>query len=210
VAQGLQNTFQGAAQWVAQGLQNTFQGATDWVAQGLQNTFHGAADWIGEGLTNTFKGIANWVGNDLNHTFVAQPTWIGQNLTPNFTVNPSFTMLAEGTSNWSGGPAIVGEGGAPEVVEHNGQYSLVDHATLLNLPQGANVYPMKDLAGGSVAQFANGTGNVLPLNIGVKGGNNNAPESINVYLQIDGQTFWSATGMSLAQSVYVGSGDRSY
>jgi hypothetical protein len=70
---------------------------------------------------------------------------------------------------------------------------------------------MKNLQGSSVAQFANGTGdNVIPITFGVKGGNNNAPESINVYLQIDGQTFWSATGMSLAQSVYAGSGNRSY
>jgi hypothetical protein len=211
VAQGLQNTFQGAAQWVAQGLTNTFQGATTWVAQGLQNTFNGVASWVGEGLTNTFKGIASWTSSGLEHTFNAVANWTAQNLTPNFTVNPSFTMLAEGTSNWGGGPAIVGEAG-PEVVEHNGQYSMFDAgASLVNLPPGANVYPMKNLQGSSVAQFANGTGeNVIPLNIGLKNQGGNMPESINVYLNIDGQTFWSATGMSLAQSVYAGSGNRSY
>jgi hypothetical protein len=226
VAQGLSNTFQGATTWVAQGLSNIFQGVTSWVAQGLSNTFNGVASWVGqglsntfngvaswaaEGLSNTFKGIASWVGSGLEHTFNAVANWTAQNLSPNFTVNPSFTMLAEGTSDWPGGPAIVGEAG-PEVVEHNGQYSMFDAgASLVNLPPGANVYPMKNLQGSSVAQFANGTGeNVIPLNIGLKNQGGNMPESINVYLNIDGQTFWSATGMSLAQSVYAGSGNRSY
>jgi hypothetical protein len=211
IGSGLANTFNGVASWIGSGLANTFNGVANWVGQGLSNTFNGVASWVGQGLANTFKGIASWAGQGLEHTFNAVASWTAQNLTPNFTVNPSFSMLAEGTSNWGGGPAIVGEGGAPEVVEHNGQYSLIDRATLLDLPSGANVYPMKNLQSSGVTQFADGTGgNIIPLNIGLKGGNNNAPESVNIYLQVDGQTFWSATGVSLAQSAYVASGNRSY
>jgi archaellum component FlaC len=180
VGQGLQNTFQGIANWVGQGLQNTFQGIANWVGSGLSNTFQGVANWVGSGLENTFKGIASWIGSGLEHTFNAVANWTAQNLTPNFSVNPSFTMLAEGTSNWGGGPAIVGEAG-PEVVEHNGQYSMFSNgAALLNLPAGANVYPMQNLATASVAQFADGTGN----NIISIGGGGNMPNHITLQVQM--------------------------
>jgi hypothetical protein len=198
------------ASWFGSGLSNTFQGVADWIGQGLSNTFHGAADWVGTGLSNTFKGIASWVGQGLEHTFTGSANWIGQNLNPTFTVNPSFTMLAEGTSNWPGGPAIVGEGGAPEVVEHNGQYSLIDRATLLNLPQGANVYPMKNLQSSGVAQFADGTGGyMLPITLAASNGNN-MPQSINVNVHLDSQTILSAIEMPFAQNIRVASGLRSY
>jgi hypothetical protein len=117
-------------------------------------------------------------------------------------------MLAEGTSNWGGGPAIVGEAG-PEVVEHNGQYSMFDAgASLVNLPPGSNVYPMKNLNGSSVAQFADGTSNVLPLNIGVRGGN--MPESVNLTIQIGENVILSAMRIPFAQDMRVVSGNRSY
>lgn len=209
VGQGLSNTFNGIASWVGQNLANTFNGVADWVGQNLSNTFNGVASWAGTGLTNTFKGVASWAAQGLEHTFNAVANWTAQNLTPNFTVNPSFTMLAEGTSNWGGGPAIVGEGGAPEVVEHNGQYSLIDHATLLDLPAGANVYPMKNLQSAGVAQFADGTGNyMLPLTIGIPGGG--MPQSINVNVHLDSQTILSAVEIPMAQNIRVASGLRSY
>lgn len=210
VAQGLSNTFNGVAAWVGQNLANTFQGAASWVGQGLANTFNGVASWMGQGLENTFKGIATWASSGLEHTFNAVANWTAQNLTPNFSVNPSFTMLAEGTSNWGGGPAIVGEGGAPEVVEHNGQYSLFDQgAALVNLPVGANVYPMKNLQSSSVAQFADGTGGqIIPLNIGLRGGG--MPESISLTIQLGENDILSAMKMPFAQDMRVQSGNRSY
>ena len=210
VAQGLSNTFNGVANWVAQGLSNTFNGVANWVGENLANTFQGVASWAGEGLSNTFKGIASWVGSGLEHTFNAVANWTAQNLSPNFTVNPSFTMLAEGTSNWGGGPAIVGEAG-PEVVEHNGQYSMFDAgASLVNLPPGANVYPMKNLGSGSVAQFADGTGGnyMLPLNIGIPGGG--MPQSFNLTVQLGENASLSAMSIPFAQDIRVSTGNRSY
>jgi hypothetical protein len=209
VGQGLSNTFNGIANWVGQNLANTFNGVADWVGQNLSNTFNGVASWVGSGLQNTFKGVASWAAQGLEHTFNAVANWTAQNLTPNFTVNPSFTMLAEGTSNWPGGPAMVGEGGAPEVVEHNGQYSLIDHATLLDLPQGANVYPMKNLGSAGVTQFADGTGNyMLPLQIGIPGGG--MPQSFNLTVQIGENAILSSMGIPLAQDIRVATGNRSY
>jgi hypothetical protein len=212
VGQGLSNTFNGIASWVGQGLSNTFNGVASWVGQGLQNTFNGVASWVGQGLQNTFRGVASWVAQGLEHTFNAVAQWTAQNLTPNFTVNPSFTMLAEGTSNWGGGPAVVGESGL-EMVESNGQYTLFDQgAALVNLPAGSNVYPMKDLTSySSPTQFADGTGGgTISLPIDIRGQNANMPQSMNIYLQVDGQTFWSATGVSFAQNARVQSGMRSY
>jgi hypothetical protein len=208
VAQGLSNTFNGVANWVGQGLANTFNGVANWVGQGLANTFNGVASWMGEGLSNTFKGVASWAAQGLEHTFNAVANWSAQNLTPNFTVNPSFTMLAEGTSNWGGGPAIVGEAG-PEVVESNGRYSMFDAgASLVNLPSGANVYPMKNLGSAGVAQFADGTSNIIPLNIGLRGGG--MPESISLTIQIGENDILSAVKMPFAQDMRVVSGNRSY
>jgi hypothetical protein len=207
VGQGLSNTFQGIANWVGQGLQNTFQGIANWVGQGLQNTFQGVANWVGQGLNNTFKGIASWLGSGLEHTFNAVANWTAQNLTPNFTVNPSFTMLAEGTSNWGGGPAIVGEAG-PEVVESNGQYSMFNQgASLVDLPSGSNVYPMKNLQSSSVTQFADGIGGGAISSGGSSSGN--IPQSINLHLQI-GDAVFSQMGISLAQNMRLTAGLRGY
>jgi hypothetical protein len=209
VGQGLSNTFQGIANWVGQGLQNTFQGIANWVGEGLQNTFQGVASWVGQGLNNTFKGIASWIGSGLEHTFNAVANWTAQNLTPNFTVNPSFTMLAEGTSNWGGGPAIVGEAG-PEVVESNGQYSMFNQgASLVDLPSGSNVYPMKNLGSSGVTQFADGTGNyMLPITLGMGGGN--IVVNLTSRIELDSRVLAEQTIPHFAPLDRVATGNRSY
>jgi hypothetical protein len=212
VGQGLANTFNGVANWIGQNLENTFNGVASWIGQGLSNTFNGVASWVGQGLSNTFKGVASWIGQGLEHTFNAVANWTAQNLTPNFTVHPSVTMLAEGTSNWGGGPAVVGESGM-EMVESNGQYTLFDQgAALVNLPAGSNVYPMKDISSySSPTQFADGTGGgTISLPIDIRGQNASMPSSMNIYLMVDGQTFWSATGVSFAQNARVQSGNRAF
>jgi hypothetical protein len=125
---------------------------------------------------------------------------------------PSVPHFASGVSNFSGGPAVVGEGGAPEVVGYNGGYSLFDKgAAFVNLPAGASVYPMKDLAGSSVAQFANGTGGggFSPISLGGSG-RNAMPESVNVVVHLDGQAILSAIGMPFAQTMRVQSGMRGF
>lgn len=216
IGEGLTNEFQGVASWIGQGLENTFQGVASWVGEALENTFTGVASWIGQGLTNEFKGVASWVGEDLEHTFNAVASWTAQNLTPSFIVNPSVTMLAEGASNFAGGPAIVAEAGYPEVVEHNGQFSLFNQAALLNLPPGANVYPMKNMSvgGGSpVSTFADGTGDpIIPITLGMSGGagNNALPQSINVVVQLDSQSILSAIQLPMAANIRVQSGMRGF
>lgn len=214
IGQGLENTFMGAASWVGQNLENTFMGAATWVGQNLENTFMGMASWAGQNLENTFVGVGNWVGQNLGHDFEGVAAWVGENLehtfnavaqwtaenlTPNFTVNPSVTMLAEGASNFAGGPALVAEAGYPEVVEHNGKYSVFNQATLLNLPAGANVYPMKN-----VTPFADGTGGGS-----ITIGGNNTPQTLNLHVHVGDATF-SHMGIALAQDMRLMAGIRGY
>lgn len=209
--QNVMHAVTAAAQWTEENVIHPVVAAAQWVDQNLIHPVVAAAQWAEEGLTHIFRGVASWIGEGLTHTFDAVANWTAQNLTPNFTVNPSFTMLAEGTTNWPGGPAIVGEGGSPEVVEHNGQYTMFDQgATLVDLPSGANVYPMQNLTSySSPSQFADGTGGggMIPISFG---GGSNASQPMIINLNIDGQTFWSSAGTSLAQSARAGSGMRSY
>jgi hypothetical protein len=209
--QNLTHEATAAAEWAEQNLIHPAIAAAQWAEQGLIHDATAVATWAEQGLEHLFTGKAAWIGQDLEHMFTAVAQWTAQNLNPSFTVNPSVTMLAEGTSNFAGGPAIVGEAG-PEVVSHNGQYSLFNQgATLLDLPAGASVYPMKNLSSSSVAQFADGTGDgpIIPLTFGASGGSN-APHSINVFVQLDSQSILSAIGMPMAQNIRLASGLRGF
>lgn len=208
--QNLEHTATAMATWAEQGLEHMATAVATWAEQGLEHQATMVGQWAEENLNHTFYGIAQWIGQNLEHTFNAVAQWSAQNLTPSFTVNPSVTMLAEGTSNFAGGPAIVGEAGT-EVVAHNGQYSLVNQATLVNLPQGASVYPMKNLSS-NVAQFADGIGDgsIIPLNIGMRGSSGGMPESVNVMVYLDTQSLMAAMGLPFAQTIRVTSGMRGY
>jgi ABC-type transporter Mla subunit MlaD len=177
-----------AAEWAEQNLTHAVTAMAQWADQNLVHPVTAMAQWAEQGLEHTFKGVANWIGEGLEHTFNAVANWTAQNLTPSFTVNPSVTMLADGTSNWPGGPAIVGEAGA-ELVEHNGNFSLFDQgAAFVNLPAGSNVYPMRDVSyqPSAIKTFADGTGGTIPISFGMTGGD------IVVHLthitQLDGRT----------------------
>jgi len=211
--QNLTHSATAAAEWAEQNLIHPAIAAVQWAEQGLEHDAVAVANWAEQGLEHLFTGKASWIGQDLNHMFTAVAQWTAQNLTPSFTVNPSVTMLAEGTSNFPGGPAIVGEAGT-EVVSHNGQYSLFDQgAALVNLPSGANVYPMQDLSYSPTApvQFAEGTGGpVIPVSLGMSGRGASMPESVNVIVNLDSQTFLSAMGAPFAQTIRVGMGMRSF
>lgn len=210
IGQGLEQGFTAVASWIGQGLEQGFTAIANWAGEGLTQSFTAIANWAGEALDHLFTGKASWVGQDLEHMFTAVAQWSAQNLNPTFTVNPSVTMLAEGTSNFAGGPALVGEGGSPEVIAHNGQYSLVNQPTLLNLPAGASVYPMRDLNTYPMpAQFADGTGDpVIPISFG--GRSSGMPESINVMVYLETQALMMAMGMPFAQTIRVQSGMRSF
>lgn len=102
---------------------------------------------------------------------------------------PSIPLLAGGTENFAGGPAIVGEAGT-EVAAYNGHYALFNQgATLVNLPTGASVYPMQDLAGFSFANPQIGQqgigGTVSPLSLG--GGDGTITITINHTTTLDGR-----------------------
>lgn len=201
--QNVMHAVTAVAQWTEQNLQHAVQAVAQWTEQNVIHPVTAVAEWAEKNLEHTFLGIATWIGQNLTHTFVGVAQWIQQTIT---SVIPAF---AEGTSNAPGGPAIVGEAGS-EVIGHNGQYMLVDQPSFVNLPSGASVYPMQDIAmSSSPRMFADGTGGSLSLvPLGSVGGGGAQTANIHVYL--DSQTLISALGVSLASSIRVGMGQRSY
>lgn len=211
--EGLLHMATAAAEWTEQNLIHPAIAAAQWAEQGLVHEATAVANWADQGLTHIFTGVANWAAEGLEHTFNAVANWTAQNLTPNFTVNPSVTMLADGASNFAGGPAIVAEAGYPEVVEHNGNYSLFNQPSLLNLPSGTNVIPMKNtsiMGGSPVSQFADGTSPTIPLMLSMPSGAGGAPSSVNVIVQLDSMTLLQVLGIPFAQTIRVQNGNRTF
>lgn len=200
--QNVMHAVTAAAQWTEQNVIHPVVAAAQWTEQNLVHMATAVAQWAEKNLEHQFLGVANWVGQNLFHTFVGVASWVSQG------ANALLSAFAEGTSDFEGGPALVGEGGSPEVVAHNGQYALVDQPTFLNLPAGSSVYPMQNLSMSSPRMFADGTGgSISPIFLGAVGG---GAQTANIIVNLDSQTLISLMGASLMSSVNVGLGKRSY
>ena len=116
---------------------------------GLPGRIGGAASGLWDGIKNSFKAAINWVLQAWNGIHLSMPsidTHIpGVGVVGGFDLRvPQLPLLAAGTDNWPGGPAIVGEQGAE----------------LVNLPRGSQVIPAgktRDLQNGASGK---GSGNV--------------------------------------------------
>jgi hypothetical protein len=125
----------------------------------------------------------------------------------------SIPLFASGVENYSGGPAMIGEGGSPEIVAYNGQYAMVNQPTFANLPSGSSVYPMQSLSNYAFANpsvLGSGGGSFSPISLGGGGGSGGGPQAINVHVDIAGQSIISAIGLPLAETVRVSSGLRAF
>jgi phage-related protein len=101
-----------------------------------------AASGMWDGIKNSFKAVINWIIGAWNSIHLSLPsvdTHIpGIGKVGGFDLRvPQIPLLANGTDNWPGGPAIVNDGG-PE---------------LLNLPRGTEVTPA-----GKTRALLNGAG----------------------------------------------------
>ncbi len=105
-----------------------------------------AASGMWDGIKNSFKAVINWIIGAWNSIHLSLPSvdthvpGIGK--VGGFDLRvPQIPLLASGTDNWPGGPAIVNDGG-PE---------------LLNLPRGTQVTPAgktRDLLNGASGKGA--------------------------------------------------------
>jgi hypothetical protein len=95
---------------------------------------------------------------------------------------PAVPFFAAGIENYTG-IGIVGESG-PELVSLN----------------GGSVYPLTQSTGGGSS----------PLSLGGGSGGGSAPQSINLVVEIAGQSLIAAMGIPMAQNIRVGTGMRSF
>lgn len=102
--------------------------AGDWTTawQGIVQIFNSIVDGIKgtfDGLIDGIKGAINSLINGANSISIDIPDWVPAVGGSHF--QPNIPMLANGTNNWQGGPAIINEAGGE----------------LVDLPSGARVIP---------------------------------------------------------------------
>lgn len=164
---------------LAQGFRDTMSeigkavknGATD-VYNGMVDTMNGAIKAATAGINGINKAI-NWVSGKLGLSFRIDMLTAYQ--IPKISTysrggggsSGATRRYATGTDHHPGGPAIVGDGGEPELLLYpNGHVALSpDHDTLLDLPRGTTVISgpeTKDMMNSwDVPKYAGGIGDVL-------------------------------------------------
>jgi hypothetical protein len=214
--QGVQHAVTAVANWAEQNVVHPVVAAAQWAEQNVVHPVVAAAQWAEQNVTHAVTAAAKWAESNVEHDAVAVAKWSGENLEHTFIATASWIMggmagFAEGTSSAPGGVAMIAEAGSPEVVEHNGQFSLFDKPAFVNLPAGAAVYPMQDIGTSSPRQLASGTvGDVTPITLPIIGGSSAGPQTANIHVHLDSQMLISLMGASLQQSINVGMGKRSY
>lgn len=105
-------------------ITGVFTGNWEMAWQGVADIFNnifGGLTGICEGVVEGIKSAINGVISGINGISVDIPDWVPKFGGQHFSLNIPY--LARGTSNWAGGPAVIGERGAE----------------LVNLPKGASV-----------------------------------------------------------------------
>lgn len=131
----------------------------------LGDALKDVASFITAPFRLAFDGVANLWNQSLGSLNITVPSWVPGIGGKGFTF-PKLPMLAAGTDNWPGGPAIVNDGG-PE---------------LLNLPRGTEVTPAgktRDLLNGAASKGNGG----LVVNIETFNAAGQSPQQIAAALE---------------------------
>lgn len=167
------DTFIEVAQGTIDFWKNVFVGDFDAALESLKGIF----DSVFNGISGIFKNTINTLIKGFNSFFsglsnISIPDWVPIVGGNSFSF-PTIPLLAEGTDNFEGGTAIVGEKG-PELVE---------------LPKGARVTPNKqteDLlsnTGSNTTNISNSTTSENNYNSSVTENNYNSTKTENAYTE---------------------------
>ncbi|MEK5068109.1 hypothetical protein [Sporosarcina sp. FSL K6-1508] len=192
----VQESWSGVSGWFSTNVWDPVKSLGEAAADGIKSAFDSAK----EGITSAY----NWAKGkwDDVKTWTTGVTKRGEEITG---VSPR--KYAKGTNFHPGGPAIVGDGGGPELIRYpGGGLSLspgVD--TLMNLPKGTSVLSHRDTRKvfGNVPAYADGIGfqsSAAPAIVG--GGGSPAPVSaIHVSAPVSVAIEGSATDQEIINEV---------
>lgn len=146
VANNVRGVWQGISDWFG-GMWKSLTAGVSGIGTTISNAFTGAMD----GMKNIVKGAVNWVIDKINGMIDAVNGVADK--VPGAPKLGRLARLANGTQNWGGGTALVGERG-PE---------------LINVPKGANVYSatrtanaLRQTGGGTTIEISGNIYNQTP------------------------------------------------